>query len=107
MPNNEQPDVPIWAATKAKKQLDIDVVREAANALTEAELERAGRPVVKLTEIELEAEQLRLEEMLQRGAMTGEDYSRLREVDFYLEGMRERKRYGPGCEEWHPEHHYE
>ena len=93
MAGTEQPEVPIWAAAKARQQ--IDVVREVSRVLAESERERANRPVARLTESDLEAEQLRLEEMLHAGTMTVEDFCRLREVDTYLEGMRQRRGYDP------------
>ena len=89
MAGTEQPEVPIWAAAKARQQ--IDLVREVSRVLAEAERERANRPIGKLTESDLEAEQLRLEEILYAGTMTVEDFNRLREVDVYLEGMRQRR----------------
>jgi hypothetical protein len=98
MPNREQPEVPIWAAAKARKQ--IDVVREAAKVLADTERERAGRPIARMTETDLEAEQLRLEELLETRTLTVEDFRRLREIDFYLEGMRQRREYHPSQEEW-------
>jgi hypothetical protein len=101
MPNIEQPDVPIWAAAKARKQ--IDIVREAAKTIADTERERASRPIDRMTEVDLEAEQLRLEEMLHIGTMTVDDFRRLREIDFYLEGMRQRKQYSATYEEWSPE----
>ena len=92
MPDREQPDTPLWAAAKSRKT--IDVVREAAKAVAQVERERATKPIAKLTEIDLEAEQLRLEEMLRMGTMTVDDFCRLREVDHYLESMRLRREYG-------------
>ena len=100
MPGTEPPEVPIWAAAKARQQ--VDVVREVSRVLAEAERERASRAVGELTESDLETEQLRLEEMLHAGTMTVDDYCRLREVDFYLEGMRQRRGYGPS-HEWRRE----
>lgn len=98
MPGTEQPDIPIWAAAKARKQ--IDVLREVAKTLEEVERERAARPIAQLTESELEAEQLRLDEMLQSNTLTVDGFRRLREVDYYLDGMRQRRSYGPNREEW-------
>ena len=94
----EQPEVPLWAAAKAKKQ--IDVVREVSRALAEVERNRALQPVDALNERDLEVEQLRLEEMLHAETMTVADFKRLREVDFFLEAMQERRRHGASPEHW-------
>jgi len=102
MAGQEQPPVPLWAEAKAKKQ--IDVLKEVAKALEETERARARQPVAEMTESDLEAEQIRLEHLLTTGALSVADFRRLREIDFYLEGMRHRRRYRPKHEEWQPEH---
>ncbi len=101
MHESEQPNVPIWAAARAQKHNDI--LREVARSLDTTERERALRPLDKLTERDLEAEQLRLEEWLHLGTITVESFRRLREVDFYLEAMQQRRGFGPAREEWQRE----
>jgi hypothetical protein len=93
MPDAEGNDLPIWAASKARKT--IDIVGEATKTIVDSDRTRANQPIGSLTEADLEAEQLRLEEMLHAGTMTVDDFCRLREVDHYLEGMRLRRHYGP------------
>lgn len=105
MPGPEQPDAPIWASAKARKQ--IDVLREVAKTLADRERELANRPIGKMTESELETEQLRLEDLLQVGSMTVDDFRRLREIDHYLEGMRQRRHYGMSREAWGSEYYDE
>jgi hypothetical protein len=102
MADHEQPAVPIWAEAKAKRQ--INVLKEVAQALAEAERVRANQPIAAMMERDLEAEQLRLEVLLDEGMLTVDGFRRLREIDFYLEGMRQRRRHGPTQEEWTPEH---
>jgi hypothetical protein len=102
MAGQEQPLVPLWAETKAKKQ--IDVLKEVAKAINESERARARQSVAEMTESDLEAEQFRLEAVLESGKMTVDGFRRLREIDFYLEGMRHRRRHRPAHEEWQPEH---
>ena len=101
MAGTEQPDVPIWANGKARKQHDI--LSEVCKALERRDRERASLPIGKLTESDLEAEQLRLEELLHAGALTVDDFRRLREVDFFLQEMRERRTRPLSREEWKPE----
>ena len=101
MAGQEQPKVPLWEESKAKKR--VDVLKEAARALDESERLRANQPIATMTERDLEAEQLRLQDLLHDGALTVDGFRRLREVDFYLEGMRQRRHYGPAAEEWSPE----
>jgi hypothetical protein len=100
MAGNEQPVVPIWAESKAKKQ--IDVLREVSRTLEEAERIQANQPIGQMTETDLEAEQLRLEELLHEGEVTVDEFRRLREIDFYLHEMRERREEW-AREEWKPE----
>lgn len=101
MAGQEQPQVPIWAEAKARKQ--IDVLKEVAKALADSERVRANQPIEDMTERDLEAEQLRLEDVLHEGTLTVDGFRRLREIDFYLDGMRQRRRHGPAHEEWEPE----
>lgn len=101
MAGSDQPIIPLWAESKAKKQ--VDIVQEAARALADAERLRASQPIAKMRECDLEAEQLRLEEMLAEETLTVEDFRRLREIDFYLAGMRERREYGWSRDEWSSE----
>lgn len=101
MPDKQQSDAPLWAASKSRKH--IDVLREVAKTLADTERLMASQPVEKLTESALEAEQLRLEDVLHIGDMTVEEFQRLREIDFYLEAMRQRRGYGPAREEWQHE----
>lgn len=98
MPDDQPTDMPRWAIAKAKKQ--IDVVREVSRALAEVERDRSMRPVDALNERDLETEQLRLEEMLHAGTMTVADFKRMREIDFFLEAMSERRRHGASPEHW-------
>lgn len=100
MAETEQPSMPIWAQSKAKKK--VDVLREVAKALRETERVRANQPIAEMTEADLEAEQLRLEDLLHAETMTVGDFRRLREIDFYLQEMRER-RDGWTREGWTPE----
>jgi len=100
MAGNEQPLVPIWAEYKAKKQ--IDVLREVSRALEETERMRPNQPIGQMTEADLEAEQLRLEELLHEGEVTVDEFRRLREIDFYLHEMHERRE-DWAREEWKPE----
>jgi hypothetical protein len=101
MAASEQPLVPLWAEAKAKKQ--VDVLKEAARTIEEAERLRAGQPVDSMTEQDLEAEQLRLEDRLHDGSLTVEEFRRLREIDFYLDGMRWRRENRPAQQERKPE----
>ena len=98
MATPEQPSVPIWAEAKAKK--NVDVLKEAAKALEESERVRANQSIATMTERDLAAEQLRLDALLHEEMLTVQDLRRLREIDFYLEGMRQRRRLGPVHEEW-------
>jgi hypothetical protein len=102
MAGQEQQSVPLWAEAKAKKK--VDVLKEVARALDESEHTRARQPVVEMTESDLEAEQFRLEHLLAAGTLTVKEFQRLREIDFYLEGMRHRRHDRPTHEEWHAEH---
>ncbi len=101
MAGQEQPKVPIWAEAKAKRQ--IDVLKEVARSLADSERVRANQPISEMTERDLEAEQLRLADLLQEDSLTVEGFRRLREIDFYLGDMRQRRRHGPAREEWKPE----
>lgn len=104
MAESEQPPVPIWAEAKARKQ--VDVLKEVANVvkgIEESERVRANQPLPSMTEADLEAEQLRLEALLQHRALTVEGFRRLREIDFYLEGMRQRRHHGAAQRGWTPE----
>ena len=101
MANQEQPLMPIWAEAKAKKQ--IDVLKEASRvvkAIEDADRVRANQPIGTMTERELEAEQFRLAYLLEEGTLTVDGFRRLREIDFYLDGMRQRRHHGPTQEEW-------
>jgi hypothetical protein len=100
MAEHDQP-VPLWEEAKARKR--VDILKEAAKALSESERLRANQPIATMTERDLEAEQLRLEDLLGAGTLTVDGFRRLREIDFYLEGMRQRRNYGPAREEWSPE----
>jgi len=100
MADNNQPQVPIWAEAKANKQ--IDVVKEAVRTIHESERLRANQPIAAMTERDLEAEQLRLEDLLRVEALTVEDFRRLREIDFYVDDMRDRRDRGP-AHEWKSE----
>lgn len=100
MADQEQPLVPIWREAKAKQ---LDVLKDVAKALDEAERIRARQPIDTMTERDLDAEQMRLEYLLGEGTLTVDGFRRLREIDFYLDGMRERRHHGPAQEEWKPE----
>lgn len=100
MADQNGPPEPIWAAAKARKQ--IDILKEVVKALEEGDRLRANQPIAAMTERDLEAEQLRLEDLLRAGTLTVEGFRRLREIDFYLEGMRHRRQSGPAHEEWSP-----
>src|SRR5579872_4004055 len=97
-PEQQEAEVPRWAEAKAKKPLDV--LREVSSTLAETDRVRANQPVVDMTERDLEAEQLRLEAMLNDGLLTVEAFRRLREIDFFLEGMRKRRHYGAAHEGW-------
>src|SRR5947209_5621361 len=101
MAEHEQPVVPIWAEAKAKKK--VDVLKEVAKALSEADRVRANQPIGTMIERDLETEQLRLADLLHDGTLTVEGFQRLREIDFHLDGMRRRRQHGPTQEEWSPE----
>ncbi|MBV9279079.1 MAG: hypothetical protein JOZ41_03265 [Chloroflexi bacterium] len=101
MAGQEQQPAPIWAESKAKKQ--IDVLKEVARTLADAERVRARQPIAEMTERDLEAEQLRLGDLLGAGTLTVEGFRRLREIDFYLEAMRQRRHHGPTHEQWESE----
>ena len=104
MAEPEQPAVPIWAEAKARKQMDVlKEVQEVARDIDESDRLRAKQPISAMTERDLAAEQLRLEHLLQEGTLTVEGFQRLREIDFYLEGMRYRRHHGPTQQEWKPE----
>lgn len=100
MADNHQPQEPIWAAAKARRQ--IDILKEVARAIEESERVRANQNIAEMTERDLEAEQLRLEDLLRAGDLTVDGFRRLREIDFYLGGMRYRRHHGPAHEEWSP-----
>ncbi len=101
MAEHEQPIVPLWMEAKARRQ--IDILKEAARAIDESERVRANQAIPTMTERDLEAEQLRLEDLLRERTLTVEGFQRLREIDFYLDGMRARRQYGPAQEEWSSE----
>jgi hypothetical protein len=104
MASDEQPSVPIWAEAKAKRQVDVlKEVAKVVKCIEESERVRANQPIGSMTESELEAEQLRLQELLRVGTLTVDGFRRLREVDFYLEGMRRRREYDSASEGWEPE----
>lgn len=100
MDDTEQPQKPIWLEAKARKK--IDIVREVGKVLAETERLSASKPILEMTENDLEIEQLRLEELLSLGSMTVADFQRLREIDWYLDAMRGRRDYGRIQEEWQP-----
>ena len=102
MAGQERQPVPLWAEAKAKKQ--IDVLKEVAKALEESDRARARQPIPEMTESDLYAEQIRLEHLLTTGTLTVADFRRLREIDFYLEGMHHRRHHRPRRQEWQPEH---
>jgi hypothetical protein len=104
MAKQEEPQVPIWAEAKAKKQ--IDVLKEVAGvvkSIDESERVRASQAIPSMTERDLAAEQFRLEALLHEGTLTVDNFHRLREIDFYLQEMRDRRHRGPTHEEWKPE----
>lgn|SRR5947209_15332008 len=101
MAQHEQPIVPLWMEAKARKQ--VDILKEVARAIDESERVRANQPIAAMTERDLEAEQLRLQDLLRGRTLTVDGFQRLREVDFYLDSMRARRQYGPSQEEWTPE----
>src|SRR5438309_192386 len=101
MADQEQPLMPIWAEAKSKKQ--IDVLKEASKvikSIEDADRVRGNQPIGDMTERELEAEQFRLGYLLHEGTLTVDGFRRLREIDFYLESMRQRRHHGPAQEEW-------
>lgn len=100
MAGSEQPE-PIWAASKARKQ--VDILKEVARFLAADESERASKPIGSMKAADLEAEQYRLAELLHRGNITVDDFRRLREIDFYLHDMRERRAHDGARQEWKPE----
>ncbi|HLJ65734.1 MAG TPA: hypothetical protein VKX16_00060 [Chloroflexota bacterium] len=101
MAGHDESQNPIWAQAKARKQMDI--LKEVARSLSETERVRANQPIASMTELDLEAEQLRLESLLAEKMLSVDDFRRLREIDFFLEGMRQRQHYGPAREEWSQE----
>src|SRR5947209_11553061 len=92
---------PLWAEAKAKKK--IDVLREVARVLQETERVHASQPIAEMTEANLESEQLRLEDMLHARSITVDEFRRLKEIDFYLDGMRERRQYIWTPDGWEPD----
>jgi hypothetical protein len=101
MAQHEQPIVPLWMEAKARKQ--VDILKEVARAIDESDRVRAGQPIANMTEADLETEQLRLQDLLRTRTLTVDGFQRLREIDFYLDGMRARRQYGPPQAEWTPE----
>lgn len=101
MTGAEQPEVPIWAASKARKQ--VDILKEVARTLAATDAERAHRPLGAMTETDLIAEQYRLEDRMHDGIITVDEFRRLREIDFYLHEMRRRREYTGAHQEWKPE----
>ncbi|GAC1474150.1 MAG: hypothetical protein PVSMB7_28900 [Chloroflexota bacterium] len=101
MARKEQPPVPLWAEAKAKKK--VDVLKEVARALQETDRIRSKQAIDTMTEADLGVEQLRLQDLLRQGTLTVEQFRRLREIDFYLEGMQMRSHFGPAHEHWEPE----
>jgi hypothetical protein len=105
MADEQQPLVPIWAEARAKKQVDVlTEVARVAKELDESDRVRAAQPIGMMTEHDLEAEQLRLEHLLQSGTITVDGFRRLREIDFCLDGMRRRRQHGPTREPWNSEY---
>ncbi len=94
----QETEVPRWAEAKAKRPLDV--LKEVSRALAETDRVRASQPVADMTERDLEGEQLRLETLLNDGLLTVDGFRRLREIDFFLEGMRKRRHYGATQEGW-------
>jgi|SRR5947209_2591186 len=98
MNTRDESETPLWAAAKSRKQ--VDILKEVARTLTEAEIERSRRPIDKLTESDLEIEQGRMERTLDDGTMTVEEFRRLQEIDYLLNGMRQRKEQITSYENW-------
>jgi hypothetical protein len=101
MNRQDDADTPIWAGAKSRKQ--VDILKEVARTLSETEIERSRRPIDKLTQSDLEIEQGRLEEVLDAGKMTVEDFRRLQEIDYFLNGMRQRRDQISSYEGWRHE----
>jgi hypothetical protein len=105
MADEHQPLVPIWAEARAKRQVDVlTEVARVAKDIDETDRIRAAQPIGCMTERDLEAEQFRLEQLLQSGAITVDGYRRLREIDFCIDGMRRRRHHGPTHEAWNSEY---